>query len=192
MRSRARCEKVAVRRPVRSFLLTAATVMLCCMCQNAAADRANLSLADETARADAIVVAKVAEIEAKRYSLTLFDKGSDGKRPAMTTFFDLAVLHPETVIKADSTSMVNKADKSNPIAWMHMAFQTPGQPLRLGPEGPSARKGEYRIWFLRRDMVLTGHYFLSDSKPVTKAKIREVKKLVASRSRPGAPPASEE
>jgi len=170
----------------------AATALFCCVGQTAVADRVKLSLEDETAEADAIVVGKVAEIESRRYSLTLFEKGSDGKKPAMTTLYDLAVLHPETVIKADCQSMVNKADRSNPIAWMHMGFETPDQPRVLSCEGPTASIGQYRIWFLRRDMVLTGNYFLHDSEPVTDAKIREVKKLVASRGRTAAPTASKE
>lgn len=138
-----------------------------------------LSLAEKIAQADAIVVGKVAEIETKRYSLTLFERDSEGKQPRMTTFYNLAVLHPETIIKADSDSMVNKADKSNPVAWMHMAYQMPGQKGTFPSLYPSARKGERRIWFLRRDIIFTGHYFIREAEVVTDAKIEEIKQLMA-------------
>lgn len=182
MQSRSKRERL----PVRQLLLTAAAAMLCCPSQNAAASRPKLSLAQKTAAADAIVVGKVAEIEGKRYSLTLFKKGSFGKQPAMTTLYDLAVLHPQTVIKTDCTSMVNKADGANPIAWMHMAFETPGQPRVISYSGPAAGKGDHRVWFLRHDTVLTGNYFLRESEAITAVTIREIKALVASQSRAGA------
>ena len=78
------------------------------------------SWAEKIAQADAIVVGTVAEIENKRYSLAVFERDSDGKQPMVTSFYNLAVLHPETVLKAASDSMVNKANTSNPVAWMYM------------------------------------------------------------------------
>ena len=138
-----------------------------------------LSLAEKVAQADAIVVGKVAEVEPRRYALTLFERGSDGKKPELTTFYNLAVLHPETVIKADTDTMVNKADRSNPIAWMHMAYPTPGQQsIWHDSWRPTAGKGEYRIWFLRRDLIFTGHYFIRQAEDVTEARIQEIKRLV--------------
>lgn len=113
--------------------------------------------------------------------LTLFEKDSDGQKPALTTYYDLAVLYPEAVIKADGGSLV-----SNPLAQMHMAFPTPGQGGRLCDDlwSPVASNGEYRIWFLRRDMILTGHYFIRGAQDVTEGRVKEIKTLVATQQRP--------
>ena len=138
------------------------------------ARRRTFSLAEKIAQADAIVVGRVAEIETKRYSRTLFEPDSDGKQPVWTTFYDLAVLHPETVLKADSDSMVNKVDKSNPVAWMHMAFETPA----FQSSFPTARQDDYQIWFLRRDF-LSGGRFIREVEEVTDAKIQEIKEILA-------------
>ena len=146
---------------------------------SAASSRPPSSLAEKVAQADAIVVGKVAEIEAKRYVVTLLEKGSDGKQASMTTYYDLAVLHPENVFKTDTESIVNKADKSNPVDWMHMAFQTPGQGSKfLDLSFPEPRKGDRYIWFLQRDLCITGHYFVKHAETPTDTTLQEIKQLV--------------
>ena len=96
-----------------------------------------------------------------------------------TTFYNVAVLHPETVLKWNSDSMVNKADKSNPVAWMSMAYQMPGQPEAFQTGYPAARKDDHRIWFLHRDHIYTFLHFLKEVEEVTDAKIQYIKEIVA-------------
>jgi len=138
-------------------------------------------LAEKVGGADAIVVGTVAEIETKRWALTLFEKGSNGERPVLKKNFDLAVLHLTKILKADVISLANKVDAKNPVGWMHMAFQTStGGPFELDKDlwRPTASKGDKRIWFLRRDLILTGHYFIWDVETVTETQIKEIENLV--------------
>ncbi len=168
---------------VRTVVIAFAVVAAVGVSLSFGCTRRRLSLAENIAQADAIVVGRVAEIETKRWSLALFERDSDGKLPLLTFFYDLAVLHPETVLKADSDSMVNKADTSNPVAWMHMAYWTPGQttiPLSdYSQPGPAAHKDDRHIWLLRRDLIFTGVHFLREVEEVTDAKIQYIKEIVA-------------
>ena len=139
------------------------------------------SLSEKAKGADVIVIGTVAEIETNRWTLTLFEKGSDGKRPILKKNYDLAVLHSRRILKSDMAGVVNEANSKKPVDRMKMAFQRPtGGELELGKDLwiPSASKGDNRIWFLRRDLILTGHYFIWDMETVTEAQIKKIEELV--------------
>jgi len=142
------------------------------------ADRASRTLSQKVKQADAIVVGTVAEIVAKRFALTVFQIDSD--QPFRTHTFDLAALHLTKILKSDDKHLANKADGKKPNARLHVAFQPPGG----GPVGMdyswarSLGKGDTRIWFLQRDLILTGHYFIEDLEDVTEDKVKEIERLI--------------
>ncbi|MCE5229261.1 hypothetical protein LLG95_06650 [bacterium] len=136
-------------------------------------------LARKIAQSDAIVAGTVQEVLRKSFALTQFKAGSGGKEIAAVKTIDLAVVHPSAVLKSDSPTLVNKADAKNPVPWMKMAFFSSG----TGPDSydlyrPTARQGDHKIWFLRHDRILIGHYFILNDEAWSEAKVQEIKGLL--------------
>ena len=134
-------------------------------------------LAEEVARAQAIVVGEVVEAGTIHYEVRLVSNRENDKGLASGKDIDLAVLHPERILKSDSQRMVNKADGSNPVEWMYLAFLARGT-IEDDLWQPSAQVGDNKIWFLARDHIITGHYFIRYIQPATESIIMEIEKLI--------------
>lgn len=148
----------------------------------ARADRPPLSLNQQVADADAILVGTVADLQQVGFVISFHKSQTDGGGVATTSTYGLALVHAGEVLKTDSPSIINKADKSNPIAWVHLAFRNPRQG-ELARSVTRPEKGDVRIWFLRHDRVLTGHYLIDHALEFTDTNEKNIKELIASQQK---------